>query len=382
MSNTLFRETWAEINLAAIGYNIEQLKSRIGDSKFIAVLKSDGYGHGSVQVANKAIESGVDYLAVALLEEAMTLRENGIDVPILVLGRVSAQYAQIAAENNIALTIYQEDWFNELPDEILGAKLNVHLKIDSGMGRSGVRSVDEIECVVTKLKQREDIRLEGVYTHFATADEVKSPYFDLQIERFEQLLAELNKLIDQELIVHIGNSAAGIQYPEKMRQYTRFGISMYGLYPSAAIRELDHVTLKPALSLKSKLVHVKKLPVGEGISYSTTYRTEGEEWVGTIPIGYGDGWSRRLQGFHVLIDGKKMPIVGRVCMDFTMVRLDQPYEVGTEVILIGEQNGNTIEADDLADYLDTINYEITCQLTSRIPRVYVDDKDKIKTLPL
>src|SRR5699024_3064826 len=178
-----------------------------------------------------------------------------------------------------------------------------------------------------------------------------------------------------ELIVHIGNSAAGIQYPEKMRQYTRFGISMYGLYPSAAIRELDHVKLKPALSLKSTLVHIKKLPVGEGISYSTTYRTESEEWVGTIPIGYGDGWSRRLQGFHVLIDGKKMPIVGRVCMDFTMVRLDQPYEVGTEVVLIGEQNGNTIEADDVADYLDTINYEITCQLTSRIPRVYVDDKD-------
>src|SRR5699024_2806556 len=141
------------------------------------------------------IESGVDYLAVALLEEAMTLRENGINVPILVLGRVSAQYAQIAAENNIALTIYQEDWFKELPDEELEAILNVHLKIDSGMGRSGVRSVGEIECVVTQLKQRKDIRLEGVYTHFATADEVKSPYFDLQIERFEQLLAELNKLI-------------------------------------------------------------------------------------------------------------------------------------------------------------------------------------------
>lgn len=369
----MFRSTRAEINLDAIGYNIEQLQSRIGDSKFIAVLKADGYGHGSVPIAKKAIESGVDFLAVALLEEAITLRENGIDkeIPILVLGRVSARYAQIAAEQNISLTIFQEEWFNELPAQNLTTPINVHLKIDSGMGRSGVRTTEEIEKVVNKLNERKDVRLEGVYTHFATADEVKSSYFDLQIDRFEQRLNELNDLVEDELIVHIGNSAAGIQYPEKMRQYTRFGISLYGLYPSNDIRQLEHVQLKPALSLKSELVHVKKLPKDEGVSYSTTYRTQGEEWIGTIPIGYGDGWTRKLQDFYVLVDGKKMPIVGRICMDFMMVKLDKRYDVGTEVVLIGEQKDNKIEADDVANYLETINYEVTCMLTSRIPRIYV-----------
>lgn len=372
MENRIFRNTIAEINLDAIGYNIEQLQSRIGESKFIAVLKADGYGHGSVPIAKKAVESGVDFLAVALLEEAITLRENGIDkdIPILVLGRVSAKYAQVASEQNISLTIFQEEWFNELQEDQLTAPLHVHLKIDSGMGRSGVRTTEEIESVVNKLKDRQDVQLEGVYTHFATADEVKSPYYDLQVDRFEQLLNVLDALIDQKLIVHIGNSAAGIQYPEQMRHYTRFGISLYGMYPSDQIRQLDHVELKPALSLKSEIVHVKKVPKDEGISYGTTYKTEDEEWIATIPIGYGDGWNRRLQGFHVLVDGKLMPIVGRVCMDFTMVKLDQPYDVGTEVVLIGEQDGEVIEADDLANHLDTINYEITCQLTKRIPRIY------------
>lgn len=374
MKNKLFRNTRAEINLDAIGYNIEQLQSRIEDSKFFAVLKADGYGHGSVAIAKKAIESGVDYLSVALLEEALTLRENGIDkkIPILVLGRVSAEYVQIAAEQNISLTIFQEEWFKELPEKTLHTPIKVHLKIDSGMGRSGVRTPEEIEQIVNKLEKHRDVRLEGVYTHFATADEIESPYFTLQINRFEKLLKVLDLLVDgKNLVVHVGNSAAGIQYPEQMRHYTRFGISLYGLYPSKSIRQLGHVHLQPALSLKSELVHVKKLPKNEGVSYSTTYSTENEEWIGTIPIGYGDGWTRKLQGFYVLVDGKKMPIVGRICMDFTMVKLDKSYDIGTEVVLIGEQKGSKIEADDVADYLDTINYEITCQLTSRIPRKYV-----------
>lgn len=371
--NKIFRNTRAEINLDAIGYNIEQLQARVGKSKFIAVLKSNGYGHGSVQVAKKAIDCGVDYLAVALLEEAIELRESGIDkhIPILVLGRVSARHAQIAARENITLTIFQDEWFEELTPETLLSPVCVHLKIDSGMGRSGVRTKEEIEHVIKRLEARQDVQLEGVYTHFATADEVNSRYFDLQVERFEQLLKTLNNLFDKKLIVHVGNSAAGIQYPEKMRHYTRFGISLYGLYPSKDIRRLNYVKLKPALSLKSELVHVKKLPRNEGVSYSATYRTEEDEWIGTIPIGYGDGWSRKLQGFYVLVDGKKMPIVGRICMDFTMIKLDKRYAIGTEVVLIGEQKGKTIEADDVARYLDTINYEVTCQLTARIPRIYV-----------
>lgn len=369
----MFRNTKIEINLDAIGYNIQQLQSRIGKSKFMAVLKADGYGHGSVPIAKKAVECGVDYLAVALLEEALVLRENGIDndIPILVLGRVSARYAAIAANNHITLTIFQKEWFNDLQEDELTVPLHVHLKIDSGMGRAGVRTEEELQDVITKCEQYDQIKLAGVYTHFATADEVKSTYFDLQVERFERLLTLFSPQVANQLIIHIGNSAAGIQYPETMRHYTRFGISLYGLYPSHSIKQLQHVRLKPALSLKSELVHIKKLPKNEKISYSATYETASTEWIGTVPIGYGDGWSRRLQGFHVLINGKEMPIVGRICMDYMMVKLDQRYEIGTEVVLIGKQLKKTITADDVANYLDTINYEVTCQLTKRIPRQYI-----------
>lgn len=369
----MFRNTRIEINLDAIGYNIKQLQSRIGNSKFMAVLKADGYGHGSVPIAKKAVECGVSFLAVSLLEEALTLRENGIenDIPILVLGRVSAQHARIAAENNISLTVFQREWFEDLPDDQLDIPLYVHIKIDSGMGRAGVRTIEELKQVTDKLLRRQDIKLKGVYTHFATADEVNSDYYKLQVDRFEQLLKEINIARPDDLIVHIGNSAAGIQYPEQMLHYTRFGISLYGLYPSNSIKQMQHVKLKPALTLKSELAHIKKLPKNEGISYSATYCTKDEEWIGTVPIGYGDGWNRHLQGFYVLIQGKKMPIVGRICMDYMMIKLDQQYDIGTEVVLIGEQNGKVIEADDVANYLDTINYEITCQLTKRIPRIYV-----------
>src|SRR5699024_614597 len=162
-------------------------------------------------------------------------------------GRVSGEFAHLAAEQNISLTMFQEEWFNDLPEDSLTKPLKIHLKIDSGMGRSGIRTTEEIESIVEKLKTRQDVQLEGVYTHFATADEVKSRYFELQVERFEQSLQDLNELIENELIVHIGNSAAGIQYPEKMRHFTRFGISLYGLYPSHDIRQLKHVDLKPAL---------------------------------------------------------------------------------------------------------------------------------------
>lgn len=366
-----FRNTWAEINLDAIGYNIQQLKKLLPeDRKVMGVVKANGYGHGSVQVAQTALDAGVDYLMVALLEEAVKLREHGIRAPILVIGRVHPSYAKVAAELNITLTVFQSDWLKALHNENFAGQLSVHVEFETGMNRTGICSKEELESVINEVNKLKSVRITGAYTHFATADEVSSAHFQNQRTRYEEMLEHLTSIYPHPLMTHIGNSAAGIQYPQHMHQYTRFGVSIYGLYPSHDIRQLENVELKQAFSLYSELIQVKKIKAGDFVGYGATYVAKEDEWIGTVPIGYGDGWRRSLQGFYVLIEGKKMPIVGRICMDVMMVKLDKPYEVGQKVTLIGEDNGAVIDMDDVANYLETINYEIPCMLTSRVPRLY------------
>lgn len=367
-----YRNTWAEINLSAIGYNIQQLKNLLpNDRKMMAVVKSNGYGHGSVEVAKVALEQGVDFLMVALLEEAVKLRKHGITVPILVVGRVPPEHAEVAADLDITLTVFQVEWIHAIKNKQFRKKLKVHLEFETGMNRTGICTFDELEAIVKEIKNLNHIEITGCYTHFATADEKDSKHFKTQKERYEKMLHELTELYPKSLITHIGNSAAGIQYPEQMLQYTRFGVSIYGLYPSKEIRALQNVDLRQAFSLYSELIQVKKVKAGEFVGYGATYVAKEDEWIGTIPIGYGDGWSRALTGFHVLINGKKMPIVGRICMDVMMVKLDDRYEVGQKVTLIGKDHDSVIEMDDVADYLGTINYEIPCMITERVPRKYI-----------
>lgn len=367
-----FRNTWAEINLSAIGYNIQQLKKLLpGKRRMMAVVKSDGYGHGSVEVAKVAMEEGVDYLMVALLEEAVHLRKNGIPLPILVVGRVPPMYADVAADLNITLTVFEKEWLQAIKYIRFRNKLKIHLEFETGMNRTGICSKEELEEIVKEAKDIKRVEITGCYTHFATADEIDSKHYKMQKERYEKMLQHLSTIYPEPLITHIGNSAAGIQYPDHMLHYTRFGISIYGLYPSKEIKALKKVDLKQAFSLYSELIQVKKVKAGEFIGYGATYVAKEDEWIGTVPIGYGDGWRRELTGFYVLIDGKKMPIVGRICMDVMMVKLDQPYEVGKKVTLIGKSKDAFIEIDEIANYLGTINYEIPCMITSRIPRKYL-----------
>lgn len=374
MEDIMIRETWAEVNLDHVGYNIEQIKTKLPEAtSIIAVVKADGYGHGSVEVAKKAIASGASALAVALLEEALILRKASIQAPILVLGRVPAKHAHLAADHQITLTFFQKEWLMELQDHPLKHPLKLHMKWDTGMGRIGITSETELKEVLQELKKTSNVSLTGVYTHFATADELDSNYYFKQRECFEKVLEVFKQEWHQPVIIHIGNSAASIRFPENMHQYIRFGISMYGLYPSSSIKDSNMISLKQAFSLHSRLAHVKKVSAGESISYGQTYTAEKDEWVGTVPIGYGDGWIRRLQGFHVLVNGKYRPIIGRICMDMMMIRLDQEYEAGTKVTLIGTQGDNRISMDDVADYLGTINYEIPCMLNERIPRVYTSE---------
>ncbi|WP_164671067.1 alanine racemase [Virgibacillus doumboii] len=377
MADTIYRDTWAEVDLEAIAYNIGQIKRKLPDrSDVIAVVKADGYGHGAVEVAKKALESGAAMLAVALFEEALKLREANINAPILVFGRVAPKDTPLAAEKDITLTFFQKDWLQEVKQHSFHTPLKLHMKWDTGMGRVGIRTEEELRELVEELHGLQQIHLTGVYTHFATADEPELAYFEKQHTWFKHLLSVFNSIWTEPTAFHIGNSAASIRFPERMHHYIRFGISMYGLYPSGTVRQEERIDLKPAFSLHSRLIHVKKVEPGESISYGATYTSTDHEWIGTIPIGYADGWIRKLQGMDVLIDGKRMPIAGRICMDQTMIKLDKEYSVGTEVTLIGKQGNEVIEVDEIAAKLETITYEIPCMISSRVPRVYKGSIDK------
>ncbi|GAB3045310.1 alanine racemase [Virgibacillus ainsalahensis] len=371
MVDQSYRDTWVEVDLNAIERNVLRMKERLSeDTKIIAVVKADGYGHGSVPVAKRALESGAEMLAVALLEEALQLRKAGIAAPILVLGYVPPRGAVVASENDITITFYHKSWLEEVNTYTFTKDLKLHMKWDTGMGRIGIRTVEELKNILHALNQNPSIYLTGVFTHFATADEENLDYFEEQKTRFKMLYAEFKKNWKDKVDIHIGNSAASIRLPEEMYDYIRFGISMYGLYPSKTVKKEKQIDLQQAFSLHSRITHVKKVDPGESISYGATYTAKEEEWIGTIPIGYGDGWLRKLQGISVLVDGKRMPIVGRICMDQTMIRLDKSYPIGAKVTLIGKQKNDFIEMDELADYLDTINYEIPCTINHRVPRIY------------
>ncbi len=370
---TFYRDSWAEVDLSAVDYNIKQLKGRLPDEvEIYAVVKANAYGHGDLQIAKQALESGAKALAVSLLDEAIKLREAGIDAPILVMGWVRPEDAEIAARLDVSLTVFQKEWLEEVSRLDLPCTLKLHMKWDTGMGRIGIRSADEMDVLLDGIRKNSMLELEAVFTHFATADEEDLDYFQVQSDRLEQLLVHLKKVWKDPVQIHTGNSAASMRFPEHMKHYVRFGISMYGLYPSAVVKREKPIDLHPSFSLKTRLIHVKKLAAGEFISYGATYETQEEEWIGTVPLGYADGWIRKLQGMEVLVDGKRLPIVGRICMDQFMIRLDQEYPLGTMVTLIGKDKGQLeISTDEVADYLDTINYEIPCMISYRVPRIYL-----------
>ncbi|MBB6454186.1 alanine racemase [Salirhabdus euzebyi] len=367
-----YRDSWVEVDLQSIKRNIEQLKRILPNGKKIfAVVKANAYGHGDIQVAEAALSSGVYGLAVAILDEAIKLRDAGIKAPILVMGWVRPEDVSVAIEKNIILTTFQKEWVKTAKQYVNGT-LSLHVKVDTGMGRLGVRSKNELEELLMELNDKK-FHIDGIFTHFATADEDNMTYYDKQKEKFNEFLNVLEQYVAHPLIVHSSNSAASIRFPNQMQDAVRFGISMYGLYPSPYVKEEKPIPLSPAFSLHSKLIHVKKLSKGESVSYGCTYTASEDEWVGTVPLGYADGWVRKFQGSTVLIHGKRMAIIGRICMDQFMVKLDNAYDIGTKVTLIGRQEEEEISVDEVADRLETINYEIPCQISYRVPRVYKEN---------
>jgi alanine racemase len=378
-----YRPTRAEISLDALRHNIQQFRQALGDQiSLMAVVKSNAYGHGAVGIAREAVASGIDALGVALLEEALELRQAGIQAPILVMGYTSPNGFDIARKFDITLTVYSEESLQAIRamETDLQHPLKVHVKVDTGMGRLGLHEEEDAIAYVEKLVGLPGVVVEGLFTHYASADESDKAPTLKQYEKFKTIVEHFAERGIHFPVLHAGNSATGIDTPHLAFNMVRLGISLYGLYPSDEVNK-KKVTLKPVLRLVTGVSMVKTLPPGSGVSYGSIYITTDDETIATLPIGYADGYTRLLtKKAEVLLHGKRVPIVGRICMDQCMVRLDDadsPVKVGDEAVLIGEQGDERITADELAGLLGTINYEIVCMLSNRVPRIYIRDGEVV-----
>ncbi|MFD0897161.1 alanine racemase [Loigolactobacillus binensis] len=375
MVSGLHRPTQLVIDRQAIKANIQQeLKTLPQATALWAVVKANGYGHGMVEVATTAKHAGATGFCVAILDEALGLRQAGFTEPILVLGITSPAYAKLAAAAHISLSVGSQDWLAAalpvLQAGQLTASLAIHFAVDSGMGRIGFRDAPALQQADTFLRQHAEFNLEGLFTHFATADEQDTTYFKQQVASFQQMR---QALAVEPRYVHVSNSATSLWHAACNGNMIRFGVALYGLNPSGAALQPPY-PLQPALSFESELVFVKQIQAGAAVSYGATYHAKQTEWVGTLPVGYADGWQRRLQGFHVLVAGQYCEIIGRICMDQLMIRLPKQLPVGTKATLVGENGGQTISLQDVAAYAQTIHYEIACNLTERVPRIYLPEK--------
>ena len=366
MKTSNHRPTKAIVDLAAIRFNIKQITAHIPDNvEKWAVVKADAYGHGAVAVT-QSIESIVDGFCVSNIDEAVELRDAGITKKILVLGVSDVSAISLAIKRKVTCTVASLEWLDLLlQSNIEVAGLIVHIKIDSGMGRIGFRDSQEAQEAIHRLTQA-GAQVEGIFTHFATADEADTHKFEAQLAHFKEILGQLETVPP---IVHASNSATTLWHADTVMNAVRLGDIIYGLNPSGRTLQLPY-EMKPALSLVSELVHVKQLEAGADVGYGATYTSDSLQYIGTIPLGYADGWTRDMQGFNVLIDGQPCPIVGRVSMDQITVRLPRSYPIGTPVVLIGESGNEAISATDVAEKRGTINYEVVCLISDRVPRVY------------
>ncbi len=377
------RVVWAEIDLSAIRHNFTEVKRIVSQgTKVMAVVKANGYGHGGVEVANTVLQEGANYLAVARLEEGVSLRRSNILAPILVFGPVLITQLTSVMANDLTLTIYsleQARAYSKFAQQNK-IKIKCHLKVDTGMGRLGFVITDPSKAKgslveILQVFELPGLWIEGIYTHFACADEEDLTYSYVQLDRFNSLIQELQKRGIRDLIFHAANSAAIIQIPDAHLDMVRPGIMIYGLYPSNYLSKQDKVHLIPAMSIKAKIAMIKQVKKGFKVSYGATYETGRESSLATIPIGYADGYPRILSSRgRILVKGKKAPIVGRVCMDQMVVDVtDIGVHMGEDVLIFGRDRYGKMSADVVAEMANTINYEIVSAITSRIPRIYIKD---------
>jgi len=365
-----FRPTYVEIDVDAFGRNVEAMQRRLGDTRLVAVVKADAYGHGAIELARRAARSNVPMIAVALLEEALELRTSGIEIPILVLGPMKEEQLRAARENDLRVGVVG-------PEELaaiaaIGADdFPIHLKLDSGMGRMGVTR-GELPDVIRLLRQNPGIRVEAIYTHFANASDPADSFTQIQLDNFREMLDALRSAGIDAPLHHSANSAAAVRGLISPGDYARVGIALYGAEPldSGGFR------LEPVMRWRTEIARLKTLPPGHGIGYGTTFTTKRESRIATLPVGYADGYSRALSNLaDVLVRGRRAPIAGRVAMDLITIDVTDVAgaAVGDEVVLLGSQGSEAITADDLASRIGTISYEVFCRVSARVPRVYRAD---------
>ncbi len=368
-----YRPTFAEIDLGAIRYNLRKIKAITGrDVKILGVVKADAYGHGMEEVSRTLIKEGVGYLGVASLDEARRLREIGIKSRIVVLGPILPGEAGGVLRFNVIQSVPSLELARVL--SALGERrkryIKVHIKIDTGMGRIGFWHEEAI-AFVKKIASLKNLIIEGIFTHFPSAED-DAPFTHRQIEDFSSLIDKLHTRNIHIPIKHTSNSAAFLDFKEAHMNMVRVGLIIYGLYPNE--KWIKKIELKPVLSLKTRVGYVKSVSKGRSISYGRTYVTKKSSRIATIPVGYGDGYSRYLSNrADVLVKGRRAPIVGRVCMDMTMVDVGHLKNVrtGDKVVLIGRQGKERIRTEEIAESLNTIPYEVVCNIGRRVPRVYI-----------
>ena len=376
----LLNPTIAEIDLDCLAFNLSQIKKILFPSKkLLTVVKANAYGHGYVEVAKRALKEGADMLGVVSLKEAQVLRKAGIREQILVLGSVFEEEIPEAVGLGITPVIFSLPILAKLNSEAKkqNKKVNFHLEIETGMGRLGIKT-QEIEPFLKEIGRSGNLILEGVMTHFAQAEVEDKSYTLCQIEIFKKAV-EIIKNSHKEILVHCANSAALLEFPEVYYDLVRVGIMMYGYCPHKRLK--NKIQLKPVMTLKTKVMHIKTLEQGKSVSYGRRFFTPRESKIATIFSGYGDGISRRMTNLgEVLVRGKRAPIAGTVCMDQFMADVtDIPgVEAGDEVVLIGRQGNEFIGADEVAEKLDTIPYEILCAVSGRVDRVYISHLDSAR----
>lgn len=367
--------TWAEISLDALEHNYNQLRSKISDEcMLLAVVKANAYGHGAERIALRLQVLGADYFAVATLDEAVTLRECGIILPILILGYTPAQYADKLIEYELTQTVFSREYGMALASEAkkAGGVVDIHIKIDSGMSRLGFSALDPTTPqAVADVCALDSFNPEGIFTHFAVAEQEDGEEYTMeQFDRFADILSTLRDEFNIQFeIRHCANSAAMINYPCTHLDMVRAGIALYGAYPNPS--DTEQLDLRPVMELKTRIIQIKNFPSGTSISYGRTYTTDRAMRIAVIPIGYADGLMRLgSNNFHATLNGKKVKSVGRICMDMCMLDITDVLnaKTGDEVTLFGA--GRNVSVEDYAKAANTISYEVFCSLSDRIERIY------------
>ena len=377
--------TWAEIDTDALTHNFKEIRRITSPkAKILAVVKADAYGHGVVEVTKALTKCGADYLAVACADEGKQLRRAGVELPILILGASCAADCKDLIEYSLMPTVFSLEFAQELSKtaQKLNKKIKIHIKLDTGMSRIGfVAGVDDDALTedILKISKMPGIEIEGIFSHFSVSDEKDSSYTELQLKRFLSVCELLEKKGLHIPIRHIANSAAIMMYPEAHLDMVRAGIILYGLYPSDEV-DKKRIDLHPVMTLKSRITMVKTLQAGRGVSYGKTYITDRPTKIATVPIGYADGYARLLSGSaKMAVQNKPVPVIGRICMDQCMIDVTSVNNINTgdEVTVFG---ADVVTADDIADWLGTVNYEIVCMVSMRIPRIYLKDGKAVTTV--